>query len=216
MQRNDDQTFLQDTAEPGLDHSHLVALETYWQSLRHADEVPTRTALNPAQIETVLPFAFIIQRVAAGTARFRVAGQRIHDLIKLDPRGMPFSTLFHPDARDDIRDIVECAFSDPAIVGLPLHARASMMRPALGGAMVLLPMRDGAKQTTRILGALITPDHAAHRPRRFEIRAGARTRYEKIGDTRPIATLVPPSHRPTQEGPNSSARPALRLVVNNG
>jgi hypothetical protein len=215
MQRFDDHAVL-DGQGVSLAHSHLQALETYWQRLRHTGDIPARSDLNPARIEHVLPHTFILQRVAAGMARFRVAGQRLHDLLKMDPRGMPFSTIFDQDSHDDLRHVIEAVCADPAIVGLQVRSQASLLRPSLDGAVLLLPMRDTSGSMTRILGAIVTPDATSQRPRRFVIRDDATRRYDRLGPNRPalVSLMHPPVQ--TRKRPDTVMRPALKLVVNNG
>ncbi len=190
----------------------LKNLELYWQKLRHAQRLPARNDVAPSQIDNALPNAFILQRVAPGTARFRVAGQRLHDLLKMDARGMPFSTIFLPEARDQAQSLLESAFSSPAIVSIPLISPATILRPALQGRVLLLPLRDSDNNTTRMLGALVTAPDTANRPRRFAINKEGRIRHEQIGLRLAPTPMFPnpPSERP------DAIRPALRLVVNNG
>lgn len=215
MQRSDDNTTLP-FADVDLAHPHLAALEAYWRSLGNSGGIPARTALNPARVESVLPYAFILQRVAPGTARFRVAGQRIHDLLKMDPRGMPFSTLFDQTEHDALRHTIESAFQDPAIVGLHLRSNGNLVRAALDGAMLLLPMRDGAGATTRLLGAMVTPAHPALKPRRFVLRRDLRNRHDRLATPRPVSVPLTPVRQHDAQTPDVTKRPALRLVVNNG
>lgn len=200
---------------PTLDDPLLANLEAYWKTLRHAQQIPSRSALNPSQIDGALSSSFILQRVAPGTARFRVAGQRLHDLIKMDARGMPFTTLFQPDARDQIKSLTEAAFSEPAIIGLPLVSHGSVLRPTVYGAMVLLPMQDDHGVTNRLLGALITPDIHHARARRFEVNAQLPMRHDRLGLTLATTQLIPKEPAQTQR-PDAKQQPALRLVVNNG
>ena len=198
-----------------LDHPHLRALEEYWRSLRKASEIPARIDLNPAQIEGVLPYAFILQRVAPGTARFRVAGQRVHDLLRMDPRGMPFSTLFEQQDHDELRLLIESSFSDPAVIGLPLVSSGTLLRPPLEGAVLLLPMRDSGGETSRALGAIVTAPHHSTKPRRFGFKPTARKRHEPLGPTRPELVSLIPALPEQQKRPDTAKRPALKLVVNN-
>jgi hypothetical protein len=215
MQRFDDHSVFQKQGA-ALAHPHLQTLETYWQKLRAAGNIPARTDLNPARIEHVLPYTFILQRVAPGTARFRVAGQRLHDLLKMDPRGMPFSTLFDQDSHDDLRHVIEAVCADPAIIGLQVRSAASLMRPALDGTALLLPMRDTSGRMTRILGAIVTPDTTSQKPRRFVIRNDVARRHDRLGPIRPeLVSLMPTVVRPSKR-PDAVLRPALKLVVNNG
>ncbi|PJI91904.1 PAS domain-containing protein [Yoonia maricola] len=197
---------------PGHDDPILRHLEAYWQTLRNARQLPARTDIAPSKIDEALPHAFILQRVAPGMARFRVAGQRLHDLLKMDARGMPLGTLFQSGSREQAQQLIEAAFAGPAIVSIPLSSPGTLMRPALNGTMLLLPLRDRDNNSTRMLGALVTDQDGGARPRRFEIPQGARIRHEPIGVQLATAQLVPRAHA---KGPDA-ARPALKLVVNNG
>jgi hypothetical protein len=197
--------------ERKTDTAVLQMIEDYWQTLRHADRLPARNDIAPDQIDDLLPHAFILQRVAPGTARFRVAGQRLHDLLKMDARGMPLSTLFAPQARDQLQDLVEASFMDPAVISMPLRSESSLLRPEISGTMLLLPMRDLQNQTSRILGAIVTEPVTGTRPRRFVIAQDRPLRRENLGIRLAATQLMPRANR---KGPDA-ARPALKLVVNN-
>lgn len=199
---------------PGVDDPVLQALEDYWKTLRHAERIPARNDLVPSKIDHVLPYAFILQRVAPGIARFRVAGQKLHGLLKMDARGMPFTTLFEPEARDRIQDLIEQAFVEPAIIGMSVNSPGTLLRPVIEGKMLLLPMRDHHGTANRLLGALVTQPHTANRPRRFTISEKSAVRHEPLG-IKIAATQIIPREPVVTEKPDVS-RPALRLVVNNG
>jgi hypothetical protein len=207
------QSKTQDTAT--LRDPLLLGLERYWQTLRHAQRLPARNDLNPSQIDHVLPNAFILQRVAPGTARFRVAGQTLHDFIKMDARGMPFTTIFETEERESIKAMVEVAFAEPAIIGLPLVSPAVGLRPVINGALILLPMRDDKNACSRLLGALVTEPTNGGRARRFAIDTSKPVRHETIGIKLAATQLMPRDATP-RKSPDTSLRPGLRLVVNNG
>lgn len=196
------------------DKDILQSLEDYWQTLRHAERLPARSDIAPDRIDHVLSHAFILQRVAPGVARFRVAGQRLHELLKMDARGMPFSTLFSPQARDQVQGLVESAFIDPAIVSLPLTSEPSLLRGNIDGRVLLLPMRDQNNDVTRILGAIVTDPVTGTRPRRFVIPADRPLRRESLGVRLAATQLIP--QNPVQRQRPDATRPALKLVVNNG
>ena len=200
---------------PMLDDPILTSLEQYWHTLRRARHIPVRTDLDPNRIDHALPYAFILQRVAPGTSRFRVAGQRIHDLLKMDARGMPFSTLFHLDTHNALADMLESAFYEPAILGLPLVSKGTVLRPALHGAMILLPMQDDKGQTNRLLGAIVAPTTLYSRPRRFEFDSQQQMRHQALGPKLAAVRLTPRSQTASKR-PDALQHPALRLVVNNG
>lgn len=197
----------------GVDHPALNRLEAYWRALRHARHIPSRNDIRPHEIDGALPHAFILQRVAPGVARMRVAGQQLHDLLKMDARGMPISTFFLPGSRDQIAGLVEQAFSEPAIIAVPLVSPGSIMRSAMTGTMLLLPLRDEAGQTSRVLGAIVTEGHRGTRPRRFDIAQNATIRVETLGVKLASVQSIPMARK--QKGPDAP-RPALRLIVNNG
>lgn len=197
---------------PGHNDPLLQSLEQYWETLRDATRLPARTDLSPNMIDHALPNAFILQRVAPGIGRFRVAGQRLHDLLKMDARGMPLSVFFTADAREQAQQLLESAFMSPAIVSIPLVSSGSLLRPEINGTMLLLPMRDNAGKTTRMLGALVCDDYAGSRARRFSIPQSARIRHDPLGVQLAATQMIPqvPMKKP------DAARPALKLVVNNG
>jgi hypothetical protein len=194
---------------PGADCTILRQLESYWQSLRHAQTIPARNAIAPQAIDPILPYAFVLQRVAPRVARIRVAGRQIHDLLRMDARGMPLSVLFTADSRDRMADLIETAFTAPAILAVHLQTNAQVFRPALPATMLFLPLRDEQGVTSRLIGACVVEGATGPRPRRFDIVPGSQLRLDRLGLT--LASSVgEPAKRP------DTKRPALRLVVNNG
>lgn len=191
----------------------LQSLEKYWQALRHAQRIPSRNDIEPSQIDEALPHAFILQRVAPGVARMRVAGQQLHDLLKMDARGMPVSTFFEPESRDEIAALVEKAFTSPAIVSVQLVSAGSLLRHEVVGTMLLLPLRDAKGETTRILGAIVTDGNRGSRPRRFQIAPGATIRQEPLTPQLASVRAIP---RPVKPKERETAPRVLRLIVNNG
>ncbi|MBE0413429.1 PAS domain-containing protein [Yoonia sp.] len=212
MKRTDDSPSQKRQCLPGADHPVLRGLETYWHSLRRARRLPQRTDIAPDQIDLALPYAFILQRVAPGIARMRVAGRHLHDLLKMDARGMPISTFFEPAARALIADLVEAAFQEPAIIAVPLLSHGRLLRPNMTGTMLLLPMSDEKGNTTRILGALVTDGIPGNRPRRFCVPDGALIRHETFCLHLASSQAIPRPHQ--KKGPDAQ-RPALSLVIDN-
>lgn len=197
---------------PGADCPILHSLEMYWQSLRQSRHIPARNDVAPHMIDAALPHAFILQRVAPGIARMRVAGQKIHDLLRMDARGMPVSALFAPDSRDRLRDLVEAAFTQPAIVAASLMSAGQMFRPALPATMLMLPMRDERGDISRVLGALVCDTSPGSRARRFDLAPDRMVRIDSLAIT--LASNRPARVTAEQRRPDAM-RPALRLVVNN-
>ncbi|MDE0983216.1 MAG: PAS domain-containing protein [Yoonia sp.] len=190
-------------------HPMLKQLEQHWHSLRVNGTIPARDDVDPGIIGSALPWTFVLQRVAPGVARMRVAGQQLHDLLGMDPRGMPISAFFGADERSTFAVHLEMAFSDPAIVALPLFAPATLLRKQVTGQILLMPLVDNQGDVSRVLGALITDGPLGSRKRRLMIDDTKPTRYE------PINMMPIPALQPTEK-PNAGGRSALKLVVNNG
>ena len=67
----------------------LADLRSYWDSLRKGRAVPDRADVEPKGIRRALDYAFILERIAPGAARFRLAGRHLVDLMGMEVRGMP-------------------------------------------------------------------------------------------------------------------------------
>ncbi|PWG15712.1 PAS domain-containing protein [Salibaculum griseiflavum] len=183
----------------------LVDLQAYWHSLAPDGRIPRRSDLDPACLGELIEDAMIVERVAPGVARMRVAGQRIAALVGAEPRGMPLSVLFEAADRGRLATQVEIAFKMPSIVELPLEGVRGLGRPALSARLLLLPMRDEFDRVSRCLGAMVADGRVGRAPRQFKLCAEDRIRHEPLH-------LDPPE---TARAPFAKGRPALRLVVDN-
>lgn len=169
--------------------------------------IPKRADVDPNAIDAALPWTFVLHRVAPGVARIRVAGQKLHEILRMDPRGMPLSAFFDANDRSTMSVHLEEMFSQPALVQLPLHRPAGLLRPEVKGALLLLPLMDDQGEVTRAFGALVT-DRPLGQKRRIRLDDNQPIRHE------PITMFAAPEAVEMQR-PNT-IRPALRLVVNNG
>jgi hypothetical protein len=160
----------------------MGVVEDYWDSLRDGRPIPRRDELDPQEMTGALARAFVIERVAPGLARFRVAGSHLSDLLGMDVRGMPISAMFEPHARGRLAEALETAFAVPAVVRAGLTCRAAIGRPGLTGGMVLLPLATRAGDVCELLGALSMSGRIGRPPRRPEIRGLARRRIDMSGD----------------------------------
>ncbi len=145
----------------------LAQVRAYWQGLRHGMALPQRDMIDPRGIAEALERTFLLERVAPGIARFRIAGMHLHDLIGLDVRGMPLSTLFDPVARTRLAEGLEAVFTTPAILEMWLEAERGLGRPRLEGRMLVLPLSDAQGQSTLALGCLALAGGLGRAPRRF-------------------------------------------------
>jgi hypothetical protein len=151
----------------------LAVVEDYWDSLRDGRLVPGRDEIDPRSLAGALSRAFVIERIAPGQARFRVAGSHISALVGAEARGMPLSVLFDPTGRERLADALATLFDAPAVMRLALSSAGGIGRPALTGGMVLLPLLDRDEVRTAF-GALSMGERTGRAPRALAIRGVAR------------------------------------------
>ena len=193
----------------------LKSLEKYWSEIRGARHLPVRSDVDPVQIDALLPSAFVLERVAPGMARMRVAGQIISQLIGVDGRGMPLSVMFSVKSAKVLGEHLEKVFSSPAIVELPLVSHGSLTRGRVNGRMLILPLSPRENGAGRAIGAIVLDGRIGARPRRFDIPLDQPRRCEIVEANEPIRLVPQPTPRLAQQKGPAHARPALRLVVDN-
>ena len=205
----------------------LSEMEAYWNELRGDRRLPQRRNVDPGRIGQALSSAFLIQRVAPGVARIRVAGERLSALLGMEARGMPLTAFFSAEARVIVTDHITRLFDEPSIIELPVMSRRGLGRPKLAGRMLILPLIGEDGLVSAALGALIVDGTVGTAPRRFDIAPG-RMRCEEVHSTRindlhkQILSRSGALRDPSASMDNldavmtDSERPYLRLVVNNG
>jgi hypothetical protein len=195
----------------------FAELLTHWEDLRAGRIAPERSEIDPRQIETALPYAFILERMTTGmttgNARFRIAGLRLCELMGMEIRAMPASAIFAPEARDAYGKLLAGLFETPEIIELRLTSDSA----GLTADMLLLPMAGRAGDITRILGCLVADKIPVTPPHRFVISDRKFTRIPcqsggiyttpepafLTGFAEPATEFLPPPRR---------RKPHLRLV----
>lgn len=147
----------------------LADLRNYWDGLRHGRAVPCRSDITPLGLGGALDHAFILERVGAGGARFRLAGRHLVDLLGMEVRGMPLCALMHPGSRGRLSDVLEAVFQGPQIAEVDLVSPGSYGCPELSAKLLLLPLRSDLGDVTRALGCLVTQGEIGAAPRRFDL-----------------------------------------------
>lgn len=147
----------------------LGDVHAYWDSLRGSRAVPARSDIQPQGIRRALDYAFILERIAPGAARFRLAGQHLIDLMGMEVRGMAFCSLANPSSRGRLSDVLESVFRAPQLAQMTLHAKADYARPELSARMLLLPLTSDLGDVTRALGCIIAEGQVGIAPRRFDL-----------------------------------------------
>ncbi|WP_103333604.1 PAS domain-containing protein [Pseudotabrizicola formosa] len=198
-----------DRTSNGSDHrgpGKIAQLRAYWEALRTGDDPPRRDRVDPRGLSDALEHSFLVERIASGIARFRIAGMIYNDLMGLDVRGMPLSCLFLGQSRDRLPLDLERVFRTPSILTLELRAESTLMRSPLSGRMQILPMLDQKGEATLAIGCLDLVGTIGRAPRRFEITQGAQE---------PLSSGVPVQDYSAATPPPPRARPGvphLRLV----
>ncbi|MEX5728940.1 hypothetical protein Ga0609869_002293 [Rhodovulum iodosum] len=159
------------------DFATLATVEAYWEGVRGGRPCPPpRAAIDPRGLEGALSGAFLVERIAPGQARLRIAGRDLAAMMGMDTRGMPLSALFLPEARARLEGVLELLFDGPARLEVALAAPGAAGAPRLKARMLLLPLCDREGHVSRALGALeLAGDVGRAPPRRMAI-AGCHSR----------------------------------------
>ena len=154
---------------PETGFAAISQVEAYWEAVRGARLLPKRSDIDPRGIEQALENAFILERIAPGIARLRIAGSHLTDLMGMEVRGMPLTSFFTPAARTTVSDLLEVVFQTPAICSLRLTSPEASGRPALDARLILLPLRSDLGDVSRLLGCFVSKGDMGLAPRRFEV-----------------------------------------------
>ena len=200
-------------------NSAILQVEAYWEGLRGTRLVPDRAEVDPRGLTGALENAFVLERIAPGLARFRVAGMHLSDLMGLEVRGMPISAVFTPDARPELSQALEATFNEPARIRMLLQGEGGLGRPGLIGEMVLMPLRADGGEVTRALGCVVTDGAIGRQPRRLSITAVEHmtlTGYADASEPRLPAECAEPAsgfrHALRSNTSREAKSPHLRLV----
>lgn len=193
---------------PATPDTALVEFQDYWEAMRQGASVPRRSDIEPRGIEPLLANAFVIERIAPGLARLRVAGSHLSDLMGMEVRGMPISALISPGSRDALSHHLAQLFDQPATLHLSLASGGRPSAPALSGTMVLLPLENDQGEVSRALGCLVSSGKIGRGPRRFDITDAV----VRPLDIQRVEATHPVSSRGCNGARLASERPYLRLV----
>ncbi|GAA6178810.1 PAS domain-containing protein [Shimia sp.] len=161
-------------------------VKKYWDGLSDGHPVPLRSDVDPRSIQKVLKHAFILERIAPGMARLRVSCNTLTDVMGMDMRGMPMSSMINDASRDSFAEAMERVFDAPAIGRLELVSSRSFGRTGLHAEMMLLPLRSDSGQVDRILGAITCEGGPLKAPHRFDVEGSFLRRIDMPGNEKPL------------------------------
>ncbi len=156
-----------DRFDSGRSLSPIRQAEAYWTALLTGEGVPMRSQIDPRGLENILEYTFILERIAPGLARFRLAGSHLNNLAGMEVRGMPLTAFFEPSARDDVKSILDQVLTRPAVAELGLLSKGKLGRTSLQARMILLPLKSDLGDVSRILGVMVSDGTIGATPRRF-------------------------------------------------
>jgi hypothetical protein len=194
----------------------FAQLRAYWEGLRRGDGLPRRADIDPRGIAQLLETALLVERIAPGEARVRLAGMVLSDLLGMDLRGMPLSALILDPSRERFAAALERVFAGPAAGTFDFEAERGLGRPALSVALMLLPVAGQSGQTDRALGVMVLTGRIGRAPRRLAL---ARSRIDPLAEPVPAPAPVAgmaEAAAPFDAGDGSAPRLRghLKLVVN--
>lgn len=171
-------------------YAALAQIDAYWTGLRGNRLMPQRSEIDPRGLKGCLEYCFVLERIAPGLARMRVAGSHLGDLMGMEVRGMPISSFLTPDSRDPFGQALEEVFETPCTATIELSSETGLGRPALAGRMILMPVRSDLGDVSRILGGFVTDGEIGRSPRRFTVDHISLTPIKGV-DTTPRAGRPP-------------------------
>jgi hypothetical protein len=185
-------------------------VRAYWNALRDDQDLPRREQINPRGMAGALHQVFMLERVAPGIARFRIAGMDINDLMGMEVRGMPLSALFEPATRARLAEVLEKVMTTRTIIELGLEAERGIGRPALEARLLLLPLKGSSGEVDLVLGCLACDGKIGRAPRRFVI---ARALEEVVTATTDVPKRLHLGVPKAATQTTFSARPTPKLVA---
>lgn len=177
--------------QPHNGYAPLSLVEAYWEALRAGREMPKRAEIDPRGIESALEYAFILERVAPGVARLRIAGSHLHDVMGMEARGMPLTAFFEQESRTRVAGLLEEVFQTPGTAEIMMRSGGSLGQPALDARMVLLPLKSDLGDVSRILGCLVVVGELGTTPRRFDVRDTTMRRLSQAPEAANLPTVEP-------------------------
>ena len=175
----------------------LQLLEVSWRKL--ADGSPNDLDVD-AFLETD-PGAFVLYRTKAGAVRTQAIAPELGRKLHPTSEEAPFARLFDEPARGIIMELLDAAFTLPAVVEIPVVAKSRHIGRKIAGALILLPYARSNSKPNQLLGALVMDHDARLKDNGFEIDPKRSWRCDELQGA-------------TEASPLS--RPQLQLVVDNG
>ena len=113
-----------------MKHPSSRGFFAYWDAQRGDARAPDRSDIEPGAVRELLGDIFVLSYDNEAAYPFRVAGTRVSALLGRDLKDTGFSTLFAPDARREIEDVISYVAEEmlPAIAGITAWPKTAALR----------------------------------------------------------------------------------------
>lgn len=196
-------------SKTALDH-----LRNYWETLRAGRVAPYRAELDPRKFEDVLEHMFILEQLAPGQVRVRLAGMALCEMMGMEVRGMPPEAFIAAADRASFGSRLADVLGKPSVTELDLATEDSFGRP-IKAQMLLLPLRSDFGEVTRILGCIVAERTNMRAPVNFAITA-IRAQSIEVTEADTPATAHPGFAEEAAGFQGKDPEPELRAIVNTG
>jgi hypothetical protein len=130
----------------------ISSLKSYWERLRAGRIAPYRAEIDPREFDTALENMFIVERIAPGNLRIRLAGMKVCEMMGMEVRGMQPGIFVGEEDRARFERLLGVVMSEPAVVEIKMEALGRPM--AQSATMLLMPLRSDFGEINRVLGCL--------------------------------------------------------------
>ena len=132
----------------------------YWDEKRAGARAPDRSEIEPGAVRELLGDIFVLSYDTAAGHPFRVAGTRDCALLGRDMKDQSFSTLFAPEGRREIDDIIAVVAEEmlAAVAGITATSQDGSLTHL---ELLLLPFNARAHTPLSLTG-LLAPFESEH------------------------------------------------------
>ena len=143
-----------------MKHQTSKTLFSYWNEVRGTRPAPRRFEIEPARLSSILPEAFILERVDAATYRFRLAGTKLCEQFGMEFRGSNFLDSWDDADRVTLSRGLAKVAEKGAVSQFEVEAQGVSGR-SVQFEVLIVPLSQSNTVIDRFLGTMSTTDDAS-------------------------------------------------------
>ncbi len=128
---------------------------------------------------------FLVQYRGPGDGEILFADKELQDQFCSDAPRFMVADLFEDQTRETALELMDAAFTLPAIINLPPTAQRGAFRKPLKAELLLLLIFDGPNRANFLIATLVTDGQAWPKKSRFELAKDVSFRCEALQGTLP-------------------------------